>query len=457
MQKKIQNKKQKRVFYNPNEPGTITPLGQVWIYKAIIMWIISCLFVGLPTALYTYTSWVGDICDRFYLERNGCFHLFRKEFMWIALWILLFCVGAAFSIIICEIVGFAPIAAYMYLLEHERHIGYSITSQYAKAAFDFIFQNKSLYQPISINIPVAKKDKSTANDEQNSKVEVEDKDQNIDHDQNHNYNYNYQVTIGKGILLNTNEQLFRLIYINYCWIKFEYFNFCEDSKLIKYLTKELNNEWSNVSLKSLGINCRKSDEFSDLWSLLNRLFRYFPPETNRNFRDAMADNGSYQCQYKSYHIVKFVYVYLMLYVFLPVFILSRLFSIFFPLIAVVYFNFDIESIQLLQWILTGLYAIFMGAWVIAAIRCFYFYHWTIRLFPGLNSWYHSSTTKQQGLNLMQKYYNRRLNDKFIYDQGRKIVIEILGKDIGRLVVSFWPKFEFMEWLKELQQEISKLA
>ena len=146
----------------------------------------------------------------------------------------------------------------------------------------------------------------------------------------------------------------------------------------------------------------------------------------------------------------------MLFIFFPLFLLSRLFSIFFPLIAIIYFNFDIESIQLLQWILTGLYAVFMCAWVIAAIRCFYFYHWTVRLFPGLNFWYPSSRNKQKGLNLMQKYYNRRLNEKFVYDQGRKVVIEILGKDIGRLVISFWPKFEFVEWIKELEQDLLHL-
>ena len=39
-------------------------------------------------------------------------------------------------------------------------------------------------------------------------------------------------------------------------------------------------------------------------------------------------------------------------------------------------------------------------------------------------------------NLMQEYYNRRLDDKLIFQEAIKVIIEILRKDIGGLVVSF---------------------
>ena len=439
------------------------------------MWILSCVVIGIPTALQTYHS--SFDCDRSYCHNKGCCYVFREEFKFIVLWILFFCFGAAFGIIVCEIVGFAPIAAYMYLLEHERHIGSSIKSQYAKAAFDFIFKNKSLHKPIATTIPLpkppAKQDvdskdiknatavttittttktiTTTDGDKKKEKEspsisQVEDDDEN-----NRNYNCEDLDGIGNKILLSKDEQLFRLIFLNYCWIGCKYFGFYSDKILIEYLQKEIDNEWSNVSLATLGRNNHNSDEFSDLWSLFYGPFRYFPPETKKNLGKALRDTRPCKCCFVFYQMTEFAYVYFMLYVFLPIFVLSRLFSIFFPLIAVIYFNFDFESIQLLQWILTILYAIFVGAWIIAAIRCFYFYHWTIRLFPGLAWW--SPSRRQKGLNLMQKYYNHRLTDKFMYDKRRTVVIEILGKDIGGLVVSFWPKFEFKQWLTQLENDL----
>ena len=79
----------------------------------------------------------------------------------------------------------------------------------------------------------------------------------------------------------------------------------------------------------------------------------------------------------------------------------------------------------------------------------------MRLLPGSDYWY-ASRIKIEGLNIMQKYYCKRLINKFVDDEARKIVIQILGKDIGGLIVSYFgPKFEFKQWLMDLQDQLSK--
>ena len=408
------------------------------------MWIFSCLFIGVPIALQTYDD-VFD-CNRLYCKSNGCFKTIFEESLYMLLWLVLFCFGASFAIIICEIAGFAPLAGYMFLLEHERYMS-GQKSVFTKKAFDFIFNNKSLYDPIT--------------ESDSAGIEKVDGDAVVDTNQGMQYQWQQsktqtKVVISNRIIFGQKEQLFRLIFINYCWI--EYFGFTEDKKLIKYLNMEMKNEWSNVTLTTLGINSDDED-YSGLWSIVSAPFRILPKTFKRDIDVAMSDTDPYKGCYIFYRKCCLVYCYFILYVFIPLFVLSRLFSIFFPLIALIYFNFDIESIQLLQWILTILYVVFMTAWIISAIRCFYFYHWTIRFFPGLSYWdpgddRRDISRNKRRLNLMQKYYNHRLNDKFVYNEGRKVVIEILGKDIGSLVVSFWPKFEFQQWLNDLKSELA---
>ena len=382
----VQNKnKNKRVFYNPNEPGEITLLGQVWLYKSIIMWILSCIFIGIPIACITFywTFWT----TRNLIAIYGCCQATLKRLPAILLWLILYCFGAVFAIIPCEILSFAPFAGCMFVVEHKRHMD-TTNAQYGKMIFDFIFDNKSLYRK---TIVTKRKDTYTRNKKSKTpqlqalaiKDDTDCKELQLKSN-----------IIGNKVLLSEQEQLFRLIFINYCCIK--YFGFTTDTGLIEYLKKNVENEWSNVTLTSLGENSSYihdsinsvSDgyKFIDLKSLFKAPFVIFPRKIENKLKNTI-DYGSYGECFVCWHRLVLVYVYFMLYVFFPSFVLSRLFSIFLPLIAIIYFNFDFESIQLLQWILTIFYVIFMCAWIIAAIRCYNLYRVTMQLFPGLNYWY----------------------------------------------------------------------
>ena len=415
------------------------------------MWALSCICIGIPIACLTF-QWAFEISRRD-IVRNGCDIYVCCIGAAILLWIVLYCFGATFGIVLCEIVGFAPFAGYMFIVEHNRHMNGS-TSKYAKIAFDFIFDNKSLYQTIESAT-------STAVVKDNTKQQQQHEQDGTGMNQELKFEPNAVMAVKNKVLLSKDEQLFRLIFINYCWIG--YFRFASDKILIKYLNKNIDNQWSNVTLSSLGANThydevQEDHKFLNLTSLFTASYKIFPKEMKKKLSKAMNDNGPCKDCYILWHKFCVFYVYFMLYVFFPLFVLSRLFSIFFPLIAMIYFNFDIKSIQLLQWILTILHTIFVCAWIIAAIRCFRFYRVTMQLFPGLNYWsvnggFITTNGQEKRLNLMQKYYNQRINEKFIYDQSRKIVIEILGKDIGGLIVSFWPKFDLGQWLQDLKQDM----
>ena len=149
------------------------------------------------------------------------------------------------------------------------------------------------------------------------------------------------------------------------------------------------------------------------------------------------------------------------------FLLSRLFSMFFPIIAIIYFDIKISDIELLQWILTSIYFVLIISWIIAAINCIKFYHWTSHLFPNRNG--RDLSQGWQGvinephdfqfrrLNLIQTFYNKRCNEKYLEILRKEIVIDILGKDIGGLIISYWAPFEFQPLVVEMKAQYWELA
>ena len=163
-----------------------------------------------------------------------------------------------------------------------------------------------------------------------------------------------------------------------------------------------------------------------------------------------------QCKGLCTALGTFVYTHFMFHIVLPLFILSRLFSMFYPIISLFYLNFDVKSVQLLQWLLTIIYVILLLFWMIAFIKCMKFYHWTNHLFPGnTNSAWEDSSWKEYSLkrlNIMQKYYDMRNDNVFMDKKRREMVIDILGKDIGGLIVSYWPKYDFEKSLKKYKEE-----
>ena len=203
-----------RVFYNPVNSGEITFLGEIWLYKATIMWILSCLLIGLPMICYWFADWTG--CDRNDLTNwkmliYGCPLIFG--------FFILYCLGCTFSIFLCEIIFFSPFAFYLFLAAHERFVGSDAgRSILCKKAFDFVVDNKSLFTKIN--------DNDNDNDDDVNQLKL-----NI---------------FEKRLLLSHKERLFRVIYANYCFMRsFEYTR-CE-TKLVEYLDKEIENDWNNVT------------------------------------------------------------------------------------------------------------------------------------------------------------------------------------------------------------------
>ena len=429
-----------RVFYNPDEPGEITFLGQIWLYKAVGFWVVACCMLGIPL-VGTIFYWEFDICD---CDKNEMGMSIARFLCGIVCAFGLFVIGSTFAILICEIIGFSPFAWYFFLAAHSRYISAG-KSFWAKKAFDFILDNKSLHMPIP--------------DEENNNSETitVSSSSNID-----DFTEEYSNSVSKiknRIIFSKQERLFRVIYVNYCFM--HHFNYGSDVSLMKYLQSDenINTEWSNVTLSQLREKS-ESKTWGTLWDEIKYPFIEIPKSLKSNWNNADYWYG------KLFWGFGIIWGYCLLYLLFPLFVISRLFSIFFPLISIIYYNFDIKSIELLQWILTILYGIFICSWIIAAIRCIHFYHWTLHLFPGGTYWWvhtHSKIAERNGvgfqykrLNLMQLYYNKRLNDKYMFDEREQVVIEILGRDIGGLIVSFWPKFEFKEWLDQFEQDKKRL-
>ena len=141
----------------------------------------------------------------------------------------------------------------------------------------------------------------------------------------------------------------------------------------------------------------------------------------------------------------------------PMFVIGQMFSRFFPLIVIIYYQFDVENVELLQLILIMAYTILLIAWLIAFIQCTNYYQWTNAVLPKFGRfWYTSSNDAYcyKNLNVMQKYYNIRCRIKYIDRKRREVVIEILGKDIGNLVASYayCLHFDLKQLLDTIDQE-----
>ena len=406
---------QNRVFYNPENPGEISLLGEIWIYKAVIMWGLCCLLIGAPILGYIYIESGCEVTLKDFQCAKFLFGILTELFFTLV-FVFVWCLGSTFAIFICEIVFFSPCAFILFSRTHERYIG-SSKSVWAKKAFDFILDNKSLYTKIN----------DTGNDNNNEKV---------------------QMHVSNKVLHSKQEQMFRLIYCNYSFIHI--FNWAENKKLIEFLDSHVDTEWNDITLDQLRENSSEH-VYGLIKDEIIEMYTDIIGDSRRSLESARLRTNNHRV-HTAYRLIVHGYAYCMIWLFLPMFLLSRLFSTFFPLVAIIYFN----KISILQWILTLSHGIFICSWIICAIRCIYFYHWTIHLFPGHRTWDATSSTPSQDeitkqyirLNSMQHFYNKRLNEKYLDKKRREIVIKYLGKDIGGLIVSYWPLFEFKQWLDE---------
>ena len=78
--------------------------------------------------------------------------------------------------------------------------------------------------------------------------------------------------------------------------------------------------------------------------------------------------------------------------------------------------------------------------------------------PGPCFW-NSSQKKNQyiypNLNLLPKYQNIRCDIKFIDIKRKEIVLKLLGKDIGGIVISYWPTFDLKQMLNAVDQNFQR--
>ena len=384
-----------------------------------------------------------------------------------------YCIGSAFTIVLCEIVFFSPFAFFLWTICHERYTRRT-TSIIAKRAFDFILDNKPLYtHPESIdwkNMVTMHRNRGISQlaggiDGTSGSRFIESESKR--------FLANREI---RNMMFSKEEQMFRLIFVNYCFLGlFSYRRREQPSALVKYLENEAEREWKCIKIKDLRNNTEINDYHrGTIIEEFKHKFEKITKECKHQLEDFVGNKNnfvnrygsSWYCLYVCFRRMVVIYSYFILYVFLPLFLLSRLFSMLFPFISIInilYLNDDynnIESVQLLQWILTVSYMILIVLWIISAIRCLYYYHWTSHVVPNGHYWdavpfgaaKYFYVKQYCRLNLMQKFYNTRLNEKFLERKRKEIVIEILGKDIGGVIVSYWPKFELKPWLQQLKKQ-----
>ena len=171
------------------------------------------------------------------------------------------------------------------------------------------------------------------------------------------------------------------------------------------------------------------------------------------------NHGRGNCDDWFIELAGMIWVHICAFIIFPLFIIGQLFSRLFPLISLIYYNFDVKSVELLQWLLTGAYTVLTISWLIALINCINYYHWTSHLLPGHPSyWGHVNKDAYvyPNLNLLQKYYNIRCDIKFVDIKRKEMVLKLLGKDIGGLVVSYWPKFDLKQMINAIDQDFERL-
>ena len=438
------------VFYNPENPGEITYLGQIWIGKAIIMWALACVLVGGFLCSILFADTVGDNLGYTHYSRvkkHGLCWVIMKSLQYLLGWFIIWILGSTFAILLCEVIFFAPFAFVMWIAAHERFVD-PPASMYCKKIFDFILDNKSMVTKKGDEYLIHFRDPEWF--EQNADCSNTIGDDNIDQ---------WLGFREKRILkTSSKERLFRLVYANY----FLGSNVCQykyDRKLGQYLADESNisNGWKDVTLAKLRENC-KNKEKAAFWKTFKLEWDSICDDWKTDWRNETRTLNR-DCE-DVWDLIwaafKVFYLYFMTFFGLPLFVVSRLLSMFFPIISMVYLNFDLKSVSLLQLVFTVVYAILIISWMFALIKCMQFYYWSTHLFPGNDSSYWHGTLgigiSFRRLNLMQKYYNLRNDAIFIEKKRIETVIDILGKDVGGLIVSYWPQFEFSQLMKQLKDE-----
>lgn len=239
----------------------MTIIGQIWIGKVLIIWGLFVVIGAFPLfiALYWWDFVYGNLGTSHQLRVNKygwCKLITIATLSLIALFVI-FCIGAVFALPLCEIIFLSPIAYIMYQASHKKYVG-GLTSILAKKSFDFILDNKSLYTSEKVikrsyyNLSIIQR-KCDKNENKNNDIDDTIYDT---YDELNSRQILSKYKINPRVLNNKQEKLFRLAFINYCFLKF--FKFQIDEKLLEYLGNDelLNNEWKGVTLQNIRNNSK---------------------------------------------------------------------------------------------------------------------------------------------------------------------------------------------------------
>ena len=119
------------VFYNPNNPGEITLLGQIWIVKAVIIWIMMSVFIGGPICIMSFHDDLNYEFEMGFMHaarirnhgRDSCRAICKKLLYCLGsfgMWIL----GSVLGIVFCEIMFCTSFAFKQWSIAHKKFLGH---------------------------------------------------------------------------------------------------------------------------------------------------------------------------------------------------------------------------------------------------------------------------------------------------------------------------------------------
>lgn len=274
---------------------------------------------------------------------------------------------------------------------------------------------------------------------------------------------------------DANSSLFRLLFVNYCCIELFKLDSC-DNKYVEYLNKNMENNWNNVTLKSQMIaayTSRKTQKKSSrFWiQFFNELQNYYYNTHNCsetfnfvwNYIKMVGkkqEKLSIRFNYHTHEIDfnhKFFVIYWRFVIFfiIPVFIISRIFSIFIPFICLFEYLISNKNIGLIQMIFTFVYAITISVYVVSLVKCIKFYNLTNNLFPPQklkvyalrNGESHKRNVRR--LNIINKLYNEYCYSQYYNHETKALLSKLLNNDVTEIILSYLPLTNLKTVLEKL--------
>ena len=167
--------------------------------------------------------------------------------------------------------------------------------------------------------------------------------------------------------------------------------------------------------------------------------------------------------------VELIYGYYIYYLLIPTLILSHIYSVLYPIVALLITTIiegEIVSIDkglFLPYSLTLIYIIVIVLWIMVGIKSYNYYVWTMYLFPNSidnDCGWNLSKGTEYGvhchlLNTIQNEYDLRCRLIFFNHKRRQIVAQVVGFDVSGIVLSYLThcKFELDKMLNSIDDDM----